>query len=129
EMWLLARLSGRRFFDVFYVPTSATTTTGTTPKQSIRQHPLWGACGLLCAGALAILVNSGRTEIIPDRTQFVSFPTHMGQWQGHFASLDKDTEQFLKVDDYILADYSGPDGRTINFYVAYYASQRANESP
>ena len=39
------------------------------------------------------------------------------------------TEQFLNVDDYILADYSGPDGRPINFYVAYYASQRKNESP
>jgi EpsI family protein len=35
----------------------------------------------------------------------------------------------LKVDDYILADYSQPGGAPINFYVAYYASQRTNESP
>ena len=39
------------------------------------------------------------------------------------------TEQFLKVDDYILADYNRPGGKPVNLYVAYYASQRTNESP
>jgi hypothetical protein len=34
----------------------------------------------------------------------------------------------LKVSDYIIADFVGPDRRPVNFYVAYYASQRKGES-
>ena len=129
EMYLLAFVSGRHFFDVFYVPTGKSPVTNTPTIKSFRQFPLRASLGLLCVSALAIFFISKRTEIIPDRTQFVAFPTQMGQWQGHLGSMDKGTEQFLKVDDYILADYSGPDGKAINFYVAYYASQRQNESP
>ena len=62
-------------------------------------------------------------------TRFVAFPTRLADWQGHVSSLDVATEQFLKVDDYILADYSRPGGKPVNLYVAYYASQRTNESP
>ena len=31
--------------------------------------------------------------------------------------------------DYILSDYSKSDGKVVNLYVAYYASQRTGESP
>jgi exosortase D (VPLPA-CTERM-specific) len=129
EMWLLARFSGRRFVEIFYVPTDTAFEPAAPVEKSRQSYALWAALGLSCVSALAMLFISGRAEIIPERTQFVSFPTHIGQWQGHIGSLDKDTEQFLKVDDYILADYTGPDRKAINFYVAYYASQRANESP
>ena len=84
---------------------------------------------LLCVGGLAVFSISGRSEIIPERTRFVAFPTRLADWQGHVSSLDLATEQFLKVDDYILADYSKPGGSPVNLYVAYYASQRKNESP
>ncbi len=30
----------------------------------------------------------------------------------------------LKASDYLLRDYREPDGRNMNFYVGYYASQR-----
>ena len=43
--------------------------------------------------------------------------------------LDFATEQFLKVDDYILADYSHPDGEPVNFYVASFASQQKTSHP
>jgi EpsI family protein len=72
---------------------------------------------------------SGRSEIIPERTRFVGFPMRIADWNGQFSSLDVATEQFLKVDDYILANYSQSDGKPVNFYVAYYASQRKSESP
>ena len=72
---------------------------------------------------------SGRSEIIPERARFVAFPMHIAGWQGQMSRLDVPTEQFLKVDDYILANYSQPDGKAVNFYVAYYSSQRKNESP
>jgi EpsI family protein len=34
----------------------------------------------------------------------------------------------LKLSDYILADYVGTDGQAVNFYVAYYDSQRKGAS-
>ena len=33
------------------------------------------------------------------------------------------------MDDYILSDYSKPDGKIVNLYVAYYASQRTGKLP
>ena len=77
----------------------------------------------------ACFLISGRSEIIPERARFVAFPMHIAGWQGQMSRLDVPTEQFLKVDDYILANYSQPDGKVVNFYVAYYSSQRKNESP
>ena len=84
---------------------------------------------LLCAGGLAVVSISGRSEIIPERTSFVEFPARIGQWQGHVSSLDIETERGLGLDDYILSDYSRSDGKLVNLYVAYYASQRTGESP
>jgi EpsI family protein len=43
--------------------------------------------------------------------------------------LEPDVERGLKLDDYILANYSAPDHKPVNLYVAYYASQREGESP
>jgi exosortase D (VPLPA-CTERM-specific) len=127
EMYLLALLSGRRFFDVFHLQS-----TWIGPKQMKtywRTFPLTVSLLLLCVGGTAVFLISGRSEIIPDRARFVAFPMRIAGWQGQMSTLDAPTEQFLKVDDYILADYTQPNGNVVNFYVAYYSSQRKNESP
>ena len=129
EISALARLSGRRFVEVFHLPNVAVAPIGGAPAKSLGPVPLMACVSLLCMGGLAVHFISGRSEIIPERTRFVAFPTRIGEWRGHVSLLDFATEQFLKVDDYILADYSRPDGGPVNFYVAYYASQRKNESP
>jgi len=129
EMYVLARVSGRRFFEVFHLPNVTATSINNTPAKSPGQIPLVSCLSLLCVGGLTIFFISGRSEIIPDRTRFVAFPMNIADWQGRVGSLDLATEQFLKVDDYILADYSQAGGKPVNFYIAYYASQRKNESP
>ena len=43
--------------------------------------------------------------------------------------LDVETERGLGLSDYLLSDYSRADGKSVNLYVAYYASQRKGESP
>jgi exosortase D (VPLPA-CTERM-specific) len=129
EIFALARISGRRFFDVFHLPNVQPVSTSSAPTRSSGMVPLVAALSMLCLGGLAAFSISGRSEIIPERTRFVAFPTRLADWQGHVSSLDVATEQFLKVDDYILADYSQPSGRPVNLYVAYYASQRTNDSP
>lgn len=129
EMYVLARCSGRRFFDVFHVPNVKAVPNAATPAKSSVPVPLVACLSLLCVGGLVIFFVSDRSEIIPERTRFVAFPMRIAEWQGRTSSLDVATEQGLKVDDYILADYSRAGGRPINFYVAYYASQRKGESP
>jgi exosortase D (VPLPA-CTERM-specific) len=129
EISALARLSGRRFLEVFHLPNVTPASAGGAETKSSRLAPLLACLSLLCVGGLAVHFISGRSEIIPERTRFVAFPTRLDEWQGRISSLDFATEKFLKFDDYILADYSRHGGRPVNFYVAYYASQRKNESP
>jgi EpsI family protein len=43
--------------------------------------------------------------------------------------LEPQVENGLALEDYILSDYSKSDGKAVNLYVAYYASQRTGESP
>ena len=126
---LLAWISGRRFFDVFYFPKVAVRLPGGLGEKLVAKSPLVACLALLCAGGLAVFSISGRSEIIPERTSFVEFPARIGQWQGHVSSLDIGTERALGLDDYILSDYSRSDGKMVNLYVAYYASQRKGESP
>jgi exosortase D (VPLPA-CTERM-specific) len=129
EMSVLALISGKRFFDVFYFPRIASGPPRQFQGRALGRNPLIACLIFLCLGGLSVYFVAGRTEIVPDRTQFVEFPQHIGDWHGQPALLDLATEKALGLDDYILSDYSRPDGKMVNLYVAYYASQRKGESP
>ena len=129
EMFVLARVSGRQFFDVFHPPKLTTGNTPIAASQSGVRAPLIACFLLLCATGAAGLSISARQEIIPDRKLFVSYPTTLGDWRGRPSTLDRRTENYLLLTDYILSDYTRPDGRWVNLYVAYYASQRTGASP
>jgi exosortase D (VPLPA-CTERM-specific) len=130
EACLLALLSGRRFFEVFRIP-------GDAPKQLLQAKndsagylmPLYASLLLTCLLVLTGSLISNRSEIIPERSRFVAFPATIGEWRGRSSQLEASTENSLALDDYILSDYSKPDGKVVNLYVAYYASQRTGESP
>ena len=128
EMYALARLSLHKgFFDVFYPPKIAMS----PPKQSDLgglRVPV-SAFVLMCATAVAALIVSTRQEIVPNRQMFAAFPGKLGEWTGHSSSLDAETATYLGLTDYIISDYSKKGGYPVNFYVAYYASQRSGLSP
>ena len=67
--------------------------------------------------------------MIPERTAFAQFPSTLGGWTGRSSSLEKQVEHFLGLTDYVLSDFARADNRTVNLYVAYYASQRKGVSP
>jgi len=69
-----------------------------------------------------------RKEVFTERADFLQFPLKIGKWQGHRDRLESIYVDTLKFDDYIIADYVDPDGKSVNFYVAYYASQSKGES-
>jgi exosortase D (VPLPA-CTERM-specific) len=130
EMTLLARLTlGRGFFEVFYPPKVKASLPQGQGAQSLSRFPLVSCLLLLCAAGLATFFVSARHEILPERTPFATFPTSIGEWQGRRSSMEQQVEQGLGLTDYILSDFAKKDGRQVNLYVAYYASQRNGLSP
>jgi exosortase D (VPLPA-CTERM-specific) len=131
EMSLLARLaSGKGFFELFYPPTI------NVPPRSQSQggrglnyaSPI--ACLLLLSAVgLAGFFVTSRHEIYPERKSFATFPSTLGDWKGRPSSLAPAVETQLGFSDYVLTDFAKPNGRPVNLYVAYYASQRSGISP
>jgi exosortase D (VPLPA-CTERM-specific) len=131
EIWLLARFgSGKSFFEVFKLP-KVTANFGRAPQyEPPNSLPMAICLFLLCAAGVAGFYVSGRQEVVPDRLRFVAFPANLGPWKGHASLLAPQVEHALGLDDYILSDYSKAEtGGVVNFYVAYYASQRKGNSP
>lgn len=130
EAYLLALFSGRRFFEIFRVPMGATHSSSQEPKEFAGHlAPLYASLLLICATVLGGTLISNRSEIVPERSRFVTFPMTIGEWHGRSSLLEPWSENSLALDDYVLSDYSKPDGKAVNLYVAYYASQRTGESP
>ena len=130
EMYLLARFgSGRGLLEVFGSPKVVASLPPGQSSQSLSRTPLVSCILLMCAIGLAGYFVSARHEIVPERNLFAGFPTGLGEWHGKPSALDASTEQFLGLTDYVLSDYARKDGRAVNLYVAYYASQRNGLSP
>jgi exosortase D (VPLPA-CTERM-specific) len=66
-------------------------------------------------------------EIFPKRMTFAEYPMELGRWAGQRESMDGVYLDALKLDDYLLADYSAG-GQPVNLYIAYYDSQRKGEA-
>ena len=130
EMWVLSFIGKDRkpLNEVFGVefPESA---PNDTPRQ-VRKIPatLYMSAVVAIAGALLSTSIENRKEIVPERADFLQFPLKIGGWEGRKDRLESIYVDTLKFDDYIIANYVRPDGESINFYVAYYASQSKGES-
>lgn len=86
---------------------------------------------ILILGGLSVVVSSvgERREMVVSRGEFSGFPLAIDDWLAREGSLQGEVEEMLAVDDYLLADYRSQSGDQVNFYVAYYASQRKGVSP
>jgi len=86
----------------------------------------------LMAGSLLIIGTSlfaslpVRTEVVPRRQPLALFPMEFKGWRGVPHTLDDESLNSLRPTDYLLADYTYEGGASgpLNFYIAYYASQR-----
>jgi exosortase D (VPLPA-CTERM-specific) len=126
EIFMFAKLSGKRVFDVFYVPVP----TVSAPQSGAKSWGPMAVCvAVLLATGAAVSFLSDRRELVPERTPFAGFPVRLGAWQGLPSTLAPNIKDALHLDDYILADYREPNRSPVNLYVAYYASQRQGESP
>jgi len=83
---------------------------------------LFAPCALL--GTLLM----DREDNPPPRTAFVDFPMEINGWRGQPFPLEQRYIDALRFDDYVLADYQSSAKHQVNFYVAYYRSQRKGQS-
>ncbi len=108
-------------------------------SESIRQSPIIirrpAIANQTVAFLVLILISGGvlinwferRGEAEVTRTRLAEFPEKIGDWRqkGSEIRFDPQTESVLRADDYTQRVYLAPDGRTVNAYVGYYASQKS----
>lgn len=80
---------------------------------------------LIGLGAVASIPLSQHQEAIPDRMPLSYFPMQVGTWNGRADTLSDVYLGVLKLTDYAMVDYRRAGDRAgVNFYAAYYDSQR-----
>ncbi len=131
-IWVLEKLTnkGGSLAAVFAVVDTPLPTDG---KNSSFQHldskPLIAAILLLMGSGVVAQFLDQRTENLPEHRSFVNYPLQLGDWVGKHEKLDAPVIEKLGMTDYLLANYHNDEGTFVNFYVAYYQSQRKGVSP
>jgi exosortase D (VPLPA-CTERM-specific) len=95
-------------------------------------RPFVAAAALVLVGAVLDVSLPTPHSNAPARVSFDEFPTQVGAWEGRRDTIQNVYLDALRLDDYVLTDFRGPDGQTVNFYAAYYQQQdstRAIHSP
>ncbi len=131
EMWILSKVGrdgNRPLREVFGLDFPEP-----TPKDAVVQYrtppkPFLFSILLLLVTVTSASMLEQREEIIPQRADFSEFPLQVGSWQGKDERMEQIYVNALKFDDYIMANFDDGTGKIINFYVAYYGSQRKGES-
>ena len=69
-----------------------------------------------------------RAEMIPKAPPLDSFPKQVGRWQGRDIPISADVREMLGPGDFLSRLYLRPDLPFIDFFVAYFPSQRTGSS-
>jgi EpsI family protein len=92
-------------------------------------QPMFIVAVMLLGATLAISHTVDFRENIPAKKDLAQFPLKIGGWAAD--RRQRMAQKFLDVLDlseYVIMDYKNTAGKEINFYVAYYESQRKGES-
>lgn len=130
EMWLLMRVTNddRPLKEVFGIdppaplPANATFTARTTPAS------FYAAFAILLLAIIPALSLTDRTEVTPTRESLSVFPTKIASWYGQFEPMEQVYIDALKFTDYTIINYRNSGTNLVNFYTAYYESQRKGQS-
>jgi exosortase D (VPLPA-CTERM-specific) len=95
--------------------------------RAFLQPPQFLVAVMLLAGTLALAQGVEFREKIPPAKSFDSFPTQVGEWTGKRDAMEEKFIKELDLNDYVIVDYQNG-GHAVNFYTAYYESQRKGES-
>ena len=130
EMWVLSsigkdKLPLREAFGLDFpepAPKDAKVVYRELPKS------FYASLAIIVLVAASIFVLPEQVETKPERKQYVDFPLKIDGWQGKTGHLEQIYLDVLKLTDYVINDYRHDDGALVNFYSAYYSSQKKGAS-
>jgi len=133
-IWLMEKLTtGNSFADVFGVEQYSNTKSifqEEDSSSSPRNMVIFSLTVLTLVSSFGVThYIDNRQEIIPEHNALVNFPMKLDEWTGYQLPLNNEVETKLAMTDYLLANYQNAQKQTVNFYVAYYETQRKGESP
>jgi exosortase D (VPLPA-CTERM-specific) len=102
--------------------------SGSSPWFAFAKEPRFLASATILVLTLVIFQTIDFREKPPLRKPFSQFPAALGQWSGTRQFIGQDVVAELDLTDYVMMDYRNGSGEPVNFYVAYYQSQRKGES-
>jgi len=135
EIWILRQIVPNPSESFFAQPTPATR-RGNTVMAAARESRLTALINppqFIVAAALLILTlgiyqSVDFREKIPASRPFSQFPLAVGSWEGTRQFMEQEFITRLDFTDYTMIDYKSGNGKHVDFYVAYYESQRKGES-
>jgi len=83
---------------------------------------------LLLGATAAIAQTVNFREEVPIAKSFSQFPLRVGDWTGQLQSMEQKFIDQLDLSDYIIVNFRNGSRPSVNFYTAYYESQRKGES-
>lgn len=113
---------------LFGVEFPAPTPRGALVHKRRLPHSFIAACAVLVIFVGVTQVLPRPAEIYPKRASFDEFPMDWPPWKGRKSSMEGVYGDVLKLDDYLLADFTSGPGQSVNLYIAYYNSQRKGEA-
>lgn len=130
EMWLLSKIGDdhRPLREVFGLEFPAPTPKDAPiQRRALPRSYVAGLVFMMIAAAASAALPRW-VEIVPSRQDFFNFPLAIGEWTGRRDQLEPFFVSELKLDDYLLVNYTDGAQHPVNLYVAYYASQRKHQS-
>ncbi|WFP52049.1 VPLPA-CTERM-specific exosortase XrtD [Methylomonas sp. EFPC3] len=127
EMWIFSRISGRKlaFGELVQIPAEWGMAPAIGFSVGQLNRSVFVVAILLVIGASFAEMSRGREDVIPQRKAFLNFPTKLGDWQGRNDYLSQFYLNELKLTDYVIINFNQPGTQSsVNFYSAYYQSQR-----
>ncbi len=127
EMWVFSRISGRKLamIDLVQIPVEWGAAVRKKSTAPVLNKSVFIVFILLSVGIGASETFKSRVDIIPQRKAFLTFPTQIGAWHGRNDYLTQNYLDELKLTDYVIVNFTSPETQGyVNFYSAYYQSQR-----
>lgn len=138
EMWILKWLPPR----TKAVPAAAPAITGDSeeatetppetpaakPGEPWYRPPQFIVAAVILALIFGLAQGVEFREKIPPSQAFSQWPLEIDGWKGKRQVMEERFILELDLSDYVIVDYANAKGQMINFYTAYYESQRKGES-
>jgi exosortase D (VPLPA-CTERM-specific) len=135
EIWVLRRIAPSPSESFFARPEPTASVRAIPLRQSgaggskaFISPPQFVVAAVLLVLTLGISLGVDFREKIPISKPFSQFPLAVGTWEGTREFMEQKFITELDLSDYTIINYKNATGQNVNFYVAYYESQRKGES-